>query len=112
MKKLFRAEPGYLITYNMTTNNTMKVAGKNLTLLNQWLDNGDTNDFIDMLQENGFISFGMSNQEKADLKQLILACHEVKAPLRSMSTPEIMNIELTNRCPLRCPQCYCDLNLG
>ena len=26
--------------------------------------------------------------------------------------PVNMNIELTTRCPLNCPQCYCDLNTG
>lgn len=27
-------------------------------------------------------------------------------------SPMLMNLELTSRCPLRCPQCYCDLNTG
>lgn len=27
-------------------------------------------------------------------------------------TPVLMNLELTSRCPLRCPQCYCDLEKG
>lgn len=27
-------------------------------------------------------------------------------------SPVLMNLELTSRCPLRCPQCYCDLNKG
>lgn len=26
--------------------------------------------------------------------------------------PQMMNIELTTKCPLRCPQCYCDLENG
>lgn len=26
--------------------------------------------------------------------------------------PEVMNIELTTKCPLRCPQCYCSLEGG
>lgn len=26
--------------------------------------------------------------------------------------PVVMNLELTTRCPLRCPQCYCELNTG
>ncbi len=29
-----------------------------------------------------------------------------------LDRPSIMNIELTTRCPLRCPQCYCDLTKG
>lgn len=27
-------------------------------------------------------------------------------------SPVLMNLELTSRCPLRCPQCYCDLEKG
>lgn len=26
--------------------------------------------------------------------------------------PEVLNLELTTRCPLRCPQCYCSLDNG
>lgn len=31
---------------------------------------------------------------------------------RAYDTPVLMNLELTTRCPLRCPQCYCDLSSG
>lgn len=31
---------------------------------------------------------------------------------RTFYAPVQMNLELTSRCPLRCPQCYCDLNKG
>ena len=31
---------------------------------------------------------------------------------RAFYAPVQMNLELTSRCPLRCPQCYCDLNRG
>ena len=90
----------------------MQVTGKNLNLLNQWLNDDHTNKCTDLLQEHGFISLDMPVEEKAELKNLILECQNVKAPLRAMKAPEIMNIELTTRCPLRCPQCYCDLNQG
>ncbi|KUO78716.1 MAG: hypothetical protein APF81_20185 [Desulfosporosinus sp. BRH_c37] len=33
-------------------------------------------------------------------------------PLRSAASPELVHFELTTRCPLRCPQCYCDLKTG
>lgn len=38
--------------------------------------------------------------------------HYEVPPGRSMPVPEMINIELTTRCPLRCPQCYCDLHRG
>lgn len=90
----------------------MKIAGKHLNWLEQWLNTGETNDFIQMLIENDFINMDRTDQEQADLKLLVARCRETRAPLRSMSTPEIMNIELTTRCPLRCPQCYCDSHRG
>lgn len=31
------------------------------------------------------------------------------ADFRAYDTPVIMNLELTTRCPLHCPQCYCEL---
>jgi pyrroloquinoline quinone biosynthesis protein E len=31
---------------------------------------------------------------------------------RAFDTPIIMNLELTTRCPFRCPQCYCSLEGG
>ncbi len=112
MKKIVRAEPGYLMAYNLTSKKSMKIVGKNLNLLNQWLHNGHADKFINLLLENGFISPDMPDREKTGLKQLLLECKELKAPPRAMYTPEIMNIELTTRCPLRCPQCYCELNQG
>ncbi len=33
-------------------------------------------------------------------------------PFKIFERPYIMNLELTSRCPLRCPQCYCDLEKG
>lgn len=112
MKIIFRAEPGYIMAYNLTSKKTVQVTGQNLNQLSQWLENGYTNHFASILQEHGFISLDMPDEEKTALKQLILECYETKPPLRAMSAPEIMNIELTTRCPLRCPQCYCDLNQG
>lgn len=29
-----------------------------------------------------------------------------------LQTPELINIEVTDKCPLNCPQCYCKLNVG
>jgi radical SAM protein with 4Fe4S-binding SPASM domain len=112
MKKLFRAEPGYLMAYEVTSGWAVKIAGDNLTLLKEWLDTGVTNDFIQMLQKRDFLSPDRDEEVQAELKVLLSRCQEIQAPLRSMSVPELMNIELTTRCPLRCPQCYCDLHRG
>ncbi|MBC2579360.1 radical SAM protein [Clostridium sp. DJ247] len=29
-----------------------------------------------------------------------------------LKIPKLMNIEVTDKCPLQCPQCYCQLNIG
>ena len=31
---------------------------------------------------------------------------------RAYASPVLMNLELTTKCPLNCPQCYCDLSTG
>ena len=46
---------------------------------------------------------------KAYLRQGSCVMHQ---EFRAYDTPLLMNLELTTRCPLRCPQCYCDLNKG
>lgn len=112
MKALFRAEPGYIMAYNLTTNITAKISGKNLELLEQWLATGENNDIIHLLNSYGLIHIPVTEAEKEELKQVINRSYEKETPLRAMSSPQIMNIELTTRCPLRCPQCYCDLDQG
>jgi pyrroloquinoline quinone biosynthesis protein E len=36
----------------------------------------------------------------------------VAPPPNAYCAPVLINLELTTRCPLRCPQCYCDLERG
>ncbi|MDD3852437.1 MAG: radical SAM protein [Syntrophomonadaceae bacterium] len=112
MRRLFRAEPDSIIAYNFTSNRTHKVSGKQIAILDQWLNDGEMNEYIGLLIGNGFIDDDIGFAEKSELKTLIKECMAVNAPHRAMHIPEIMNIELTTRCPLRCPQCYCDLNRG
>ncbi|MFV0413786.1 MAG: radical SAM protein, partial [Oscillospiraceae bacterium] len=51
---------------------------------------------------------GRAQAAKAYLRQGSKMCREVAFYHR----PVLMNLELTSRCPLRCPQCYCDLETG
>lgn len=112
MKIIFKPEPAYLMAYNLNQNKALAIAGNHLIDLNQWLITGENNEFVQSLMENGFINMDFTDQDKEELQQQIILCREIKAPLRSLHSPEIMNIELTTRCPLRCPQCYCDLHQG
>lgn len=111
-KFIFRAEPGCLRVYNLTENKVIKINGPNLVLFAQWLNSGEDNNFITTLKETGLLDLNLADQERDALKILIDECRQVQAPLHALRAPEIMNIELTSRCPLRCPQCYCDLDRG
>ena len=51
---------------------------------------------------------GVPNKLKAYLRQ----GSAVRREFAAFARPRMMNIELTTRCPLRCPQCYCDLSQG
>jgi radical SAM protein with 4Fe4S-binding SPASM domain len=44
--------------------------------------------------------------------QLRLSQRLTRTDYDRLDTPTCMNLELTSRCPLRCPQCYCDLAHG
>jgi len=112
MRKIIRAEPGYLVCYHLDKKKKIKISGKNMELLKKWLKTGEKNELIIQLKDLGVINVGYLKEKKEYLKDMITQCGETCAPLRSMTAPEIMNIELTTRCPLRCPQCYCDLNQG
>ncbi|MCF8011131.1 MAG: radical SAM protein [Clostridiales bacterium] len=112
MRRIIRAEPGYLACYYLDKRKKSTIAGKNLELLEQWLTTGEENDAIVQLKNKGVVNTGHFKDEKENLMELITRCRQVEAPLRSLKVPESMNIELTDRCPLRCPQCYCHLNEG
>jgi hypothetical protein len=52
---------------------------------------------------------GRLQKAKAYLRQ---NDHCVAKNFRAFDTPLLMNLELTTRCPFRCPQCYCSLEGG
>jgi len=112
VKTIIRAEPGRLVFYHLDKRKKIAIAGKNLELLRQWLTTGVENELIIKLNNLGVIDALGFVEEKENVKKLLTQCGETGAPLRSLKAPELMNIELTTRCPLRCPQCYCDLNQG
>ncbi len=50
--------------------------------------------------------------DKDSLLEQIENRESINVVHNSLRSPLQMNLELTTRCPLRCPQCYCDLNRG
>ncbi len=47
-----------------------------------------------------------------NLKVYLRQCSVPRREFAAFAWPRMMNIELTTCCPLRCPQCYCDLSKG
>jgi pyrroloquinoline quinone biosynthesis protein E len=90
----------------------MSLAGRDLELLSNWLETGEENEVSVQLKKYGLIGTAPEAMQKNTLRGLIRKCNQGQAPLRSLRLPEMMNIELTTHCPLKCPQCYCNLNTG
>lgn len=109
---MYRAESGYLSCYDLTENVQISLAGKNLEQLREWLETGEENEVVEELKKHRLITPEHETKEKEIFRKLLRKCTQVRAPLRSLSIPNMMNIELTTRCPLNCPQCYCELNTG
>jgi radical SAM protein with 4Fe4S-binding SPASM domain len=43
---------------------------------------------------------------------MVAPATDLGVPLRSLVAPALLHVELTTRCPLRCPQCYAELQRG
>ena len=84
------------------------------SLMEKYLNSGQTDvnggTFLTDLERFGFLSW---IRENTDIVRREMARSEhVMPPENAYSAPTILNLELTTRCPLRCPQCYCDLRYG
>ncbi|MEM1483411.1 radical SAM protein [Oscillospiraceae bacterium PP1C4] len=56
--------------------------------------------------------FAILDGEVQRAKAYLRQSSRVQQEFPRWKTPLIMNLELTERCPLRCPQCYCELEKG
>lgn len=73
-----------------------------------YLKNGVTNKYINYLED-----MGVKNELFKDINKLLVAIKKsMKTIEYALPIPVSFNIELTNKCPFRCPQCYCSLNNG
>ena len=50
---------------------------------------------------------GCSNKSHFTIRRVLM-----EQEARFYPVPYLMNLELTSKCPLKCPQCYCDLQNG
>ncbi|MEG6523045.1 radical SAM protein [Desulfotomaculum sp. 1211_IL3151] len=105
MKPIFRAEQGAIVYYTAEGKRGY-LLGQGLKSLFRWIKYGESDDVIQMLSQQGILQ----EEDKDKLHLLLKKCTKIESPPYSLVYPEQMQVELTTRCPLRCPQCYCDLN--
>ena len=88
---------------------------KQYPVIEKLLDNRPLEDDNDrliqtMLEKQGCLAW---MRENAGLVREKMKCSlGITAPENSFAVPSLLNLELTTRCPLRCPQCYCHLQEG
>lgn len=59
-----------------------------------------------------WLSFYEEDPEHSSIEVALSMRKEKRREFPAYDTPMLMNLELTTRCPLRCPQCYCSLEGG
>lgn len=100
----YRAEPGYLLSFDADGFLRGCVTGQTLDALSYRVLTGSSLEpFTDL------IGTDVLRRESIARRELCTAIKEtstIEAPLRLFGAPTLIHIELTTRCPLRCPQCY------
>lgn len=81
---------------------------KNYKDILNYLKDKQGSEYIKELEENGLIEELVNNREKV----LSGISKSLKRVDGAMPIPHSFNIELTQKCPLKCPQCYCSMEKG
>lgn len=98
------------IHYTDKKNNRFVIKKENYKDVLNYISKGFYNPYIEELKK---INVNIQDEIFRDKSKLIKAmklsldCIEYSLPI-----PNTFNIELTTKCPLRCPQCYCYLDCG
>ena len=105
---MFCAEPGYILYLYPSQENMGVITGDRLPSLQEWVTGGQRTPEILELQSAGVLSKvpEIEAAQRARLGELIKETQTCYAPSRSFRGPKLLHLELTSRCPLRCPQCY------
>lgn len=104
MGVFFRADQGAILFYAKSGGKGI-IYGNGLKSLYRWIKSDEEDDYINILIKSDILNSSHKNM----LFGLLKECTSIKAPYNSLSLPEQIQVELTTRCPLRCPQCFCDL---
>jgi pyrroloquinoline quinone biosynthesis protein E len=104
MKKIFRAEQGFIRCY-MSDGRQVTYAGETLKALLKWVKEDVTKETILEYKTQGVLD----DNDKSSIYRVLKECIVQKSPSYSLSLPEQLQIELTTKCSLKCPQCFCEL---
>lgn len=105
MHTFMRAEQGYLSFY-ATDGTCIYLSGQELKAIFRWAKYDEKNDLVSDLLAKEILK----EADKKRLMPILKRSTQVASPPLSLVYPEQIQVELTTSCPIRCPQCYCDLN--
>ena len=103
---LFRAEPQVLKVFNAQNGRTGSFSGEELEKLEKYVLDGEENLFTKRLGELRLLP---NRQDQYEVEQCLAhisqigTCKGIEGVSR---VPDALHIDVTTRCPLKCPQCY------
>ena len=103
MKKIrkIRPEENALLIWSLNQGRTAYFSGEELVALKRWTT-GEDSGFINRLKKLEIVE----DEDKQAIAKAIELSKVRKAPGNSFYSPESLHVELTECCPLNCPQCY------
>lgn len=109
---MLRAEEGFLLLFHSRGPASVeRIPKESYPSLLQFLSGkGDTPDALLQARIEGAEDWLLRHRQDA-LREMERSTTAI-SPQNAYQAPLLVNLELTTRCPLRCPQCYCDLNSG
>ena len=103
---LFRAEPQVLKVFNAQNGRTGSFSGEELEKLEKYVLDGEENLFTKRLGELRLLP---NRQDQYEVEQCLAHISQIgtcKGIEGASRVPDALHIDVTTRCPLKCPQCY------
>ncbi len=104
---MFRAEKHGLMLFDYNADKTHLLPAERFELMQALLDEDGKEGW-----EPDSAILKAAKRFPSDFFDEMALCEGIKSPPNAYRAPVLMNLELTTRCPLHCPQCYCDLHRG
>jgi radical SAM protein with 4Fe4S-binding SPASM domain len=96
-----------LYLHNPNTDETLTIDKDKYPYLLDYIITNNINDYVRNLLNNNWNSCILDFDRLLALMDLSLSKN---CPINSFYSPIYINLELTTACPLKCPQCYCNLD--